>query len=180
MALIRWEQFREIDMLRRQMDQLFYNLAFQNRSDSDISQEAQIGWHPAVEVEDTGSELILRAEVPGVDAQDLDIQVTRDAVAIAGEHRYKKRSEDKDHFRSEFRYGSFQRVIPLPVKVHNHQARADLNDGILSLILPKMEEEQDRMFKVNLGQFQPAQPSIEVAHGNEHTNTEESQTVKTA
>ncbi len=179
MALIRWEQFQKIDMLRRQMDQLFYDLALQNRGDSDISQEAQIGWHPAIELEDTGSDLILKAEVPGVDGKDLDIQVTRDAVAIAGEHRYLKRSEDKGHFRSEFSYGSFQRVIPLPAKVHNHQVKADLNDGILTLTLPKMEEEQDRVFKVNLGQFQPAQPSVEVANGNEHTNTEELQ-IKTA
>ncbi len=152
MTLRRWEPFREMDMVRRQMDQLLYDLALQNRADSDISQEGQTGWYPAVELEDIGSELLLRAEVPGVDGKDLDIQVTRDAVLIAGEHRYKKRSEDKRHFRSEFHYGSFHRLVPLPAKVRNHQVRADLNNGILTLTLPKMvEEEQKRVFKVNLG-----------------------------
>jgi len=65
-----------------------------------------------------------------------------------------------NHFRSEFRYGSFQRVIPLPAKVQNQQVKADLKDGILTLTLPSYS--QSRTSKVNLGQSQPAAASIEL------------------
>lgn len=172
MALIRWEPFREVETLRRQMDQLFSELAEVNRGNSDISQSPQTAWVPAVELKDTGSELLVRAEVPGVDGKDLNIQVTQDAVLIAGEHRYEKQSESQGHFRSEFRYGSFQRVIPLPAKVQNQQVKADLKDGILNLTLPKLEQEQNRVFKVNIGQSQPAAASLEANNGNGHINTE--------
>jgi len=168
MALIRWEPFREMEMLRRQMNQLFYDLAEANRGESDISQSTRTAWVPAVEIQDNGSELLLRAEIPGVEGKDLDIQVMQNAVSIAGEHRYENRSESNGNIRSEFRYGSFQRVIPLPAKVQNQQVKADLKDGILTLTLPKLQEEQNKVFKVNIGQSQGAAASIEAGNGNGH------------
>lgn len=177
MALIRWEPFREAEMLRRQMNQLFYDLAEANSGESDVSQSTQTGWVPAVELQDQGSELLLRAEIPGVEGKDLDIQVTQEAVSIAGEHRYEKRSESNGNFRSEFRYGSFQRVIPLPAKVQNQQVKADLKNGILTLNLPKLQEDQNKVFKVNLGQSQSA-ASLEAGNGNEHSTAPE-QSVET-
>lgn len=100
-----------------------------------------------------------------VSVLELNIQVTQEAVSIASEHRYEKRSESNGNFRSEFRYGSFQRVIPLPAKVQNQQVKADLKDGILTLNLPKLQEEQNKVFKVNLGQSQSA-ASLEAGNGN--------------
>jgi HSP20 family protein len=76
--------------------------------------------------------------------------VTREAVAIAGEHRYEKKAEDKGLFRTEFRYGKFQRVIPLPVAVQNDQVQAEFKDGILTLTLPKVTEARRQVVKVNL------------------------------
>ena len=178
MVLMRWEPFREVEMLRRQMNQLFYDLAEVNRGSSDISQSTQPTWVPAVELHEKGSELILRAEIPGVEGKDLDIQVTQDAVSIAGEHRYEKRSESNGNIRSEFRYGSFQRVIPLPIKVQNQQVKADLKDGILTLTLPKLQEEQHKIFKVNLGQSQESTASLEAGNGN--TNAASQEPAKTA
>ncbi|MBD2182095.1 Hsp20/alpha crystallin family protein [Planktothrix sp. FACHB-1355] len=110
MALIRWQPFREIETLRRQFDELFEELAGNN-------QQSEMTWIPAVELQDRDTNLILRVQLPGMEAKDLDIQVTREAVSIAGEHRYEHKAEDKGFFRSEFRYGKFQRTIPLPVHV---------------------------------------------------------------
>lgn len=168
MALVRWDPFREMDMLRRQMDRLFYDLAESNRETTDILPETKATWMPAVEMQDGGSDLVLRAEIPGVDRKDLDIQVMRDRVLIAGEHRQERRSEDQGRFRSEFRYGSFQRIIPLPVKVQNDQVKADLKEGILTLTLPKVEEERNKVFKVNLAGSETAAPSLESGEG-EHS-----------
>lgn len=163
MALVRWDPFREMDMLRRQMDQLFYDLAESNR-DTETIVDTKANWIPAIEIHDAGSELVLRAEIPGVDAKDLDIQVMRDRVLIRGEHRYEKRSENQGQFRSEFRYGSFQRLIPLSIKVQNDQAKADLKDGILTLTLPKVEDERNKVFKVSLTGSESESVPLEAGH----------------
>ncbi len=177
MAFIRWEPFREMEILRRQMDQLFSELTAAERSNSDISPSQRTAWVPAVELHDNGSELLLRVEIPGVEAKDLDIQVTQDAVSIAGEHRYEKHSQSNARVHSEFRYGNFVRVVPLPTKVQNQQVKADLKDGILILTLPKLEQEQSKVFKVNLGQSQSATASIEAGNGNTQPNITSQQSV---
>ena len=145
MALIRWQPFQEMETLRRQMDQMFDELAGFQRGES-----ADLTWKPAVELEDAGERLILRAEIPGVEAKDLDIDVSRDAVAIRGENRYEKKIEDKGFFRSEFRYGKFERVIPLPIEIENEQVQAEFKNGILTLNLPKVEAARHRVVKVNV------------------------------
>lgn len=143
MALIRWQPFQEIETLRQQMDRMFDEMA-------GLKHEQQTTWQPAVELKDTEDSVILRAEIPGVEGKDLDVRVTREAVAIAGEHRYEKKAEDKGYFRTEFRYGKFGRVIPLPVAVQNDQVQAQFKDGILTLTLPKVTEARRQVVKVNL------------------------------
>ncbi len=83
-------------------------------------------------------------------AKDLDIQVTADRVSISGERKEESKSEDKGVTRSEFRYGKFQRVIPLPVRIQNTNVTADYKDGILNLTLPKAEEEKNKVVKILL------------------------------
>jgi HSP20 family protein len=144
MALIRWQPFHEMETLRRQMDQVFDELAGFNR---DVKTNT---WSPAIELKDENEHLVLRAEIPGVEGKDLDIQVAREAVSIAGETRYEKKTEEKGFYRSEFRYGKFQRTIPLPIPVENDKVQAEFKNGILTLTLPKAEEVRRRVFKVNL------------------------------
>ncbi|MEH1928232.1 Hsp20/alpha crystallin family protein [Nostoc sp.] len=170
MAFIRWEPFREMEILRRQMDQVFSELTAAERGNSEISPSPRTAWVPAVELSDNGSELLLRVEIPGVEGKDLDVQVTQDAVSIAGQHRYEKHSESNAKVHCEFRYGNFTRVIALPTKVQNQQVKADLKDGILILTLPKLEQEQSKVFKVNLGQSQSATASIEAGDVNTQPN----------
>jgi len=166
MALIRWEPFREVTTLRRQMDQLFDELMQAGREPSDGPQAGLTGWVPAVEMDDMDANIVLKVELPGLEAKDLDIQVTRDAVMIAGEQRREQRSEEKGRFRSEFRYGKFQRIIPLPAQVQNDQAKADLKNGILTLTLPKAESERRRVVKVNLAGTQPEAATLEAGNGH--------------
>ncbi|MEP0858066.1 Hsp20/alpha crystallin family protein [Trichocoleus sp. DQ-U1] len=147
MALIRWQPFREIETLRRQFDELFEELARGNR-------ESEMTWTPLVELQDMDDNLIVRAQLPGLEAKDLDVQVTRDAVSISGEHRSENKVEEKGYFRSEFRYGKFQRMIPLPVHIQNERVQADFQNGVLTLTLPKVEEAQRRVVRLNLGESQ--------------------------
>jgi HSP20 family protein len=85
-----------------------------------------------------------------MEAKDLDVQVTENTVAIRGERKSETKSEDKGVTRSEFHYGKFQRIIPLPARVQNTNVKAEYKDGILTLTLPKTEAEKNKVVKVNL------------------------------
>ena len=86
-----------------------------------------------------------------MEAKDLDIEVTVDRVSISGERKSETKSEENGRTRSEFRYGKFSRVIPLPKAIQNTNVTAEYKDGILNLTLPKAEEEKTKVVKVNLG-----------------------------
>lgn len=145
MALIRWEPFREIDSLQRELNRLFESLAPSENGGLD-----RVAFIPAAEMHETPNTIELKLEVPGMEAKDLDVQVTEDAVAISGERHSETTTQERGMTRSEFRYGKFQRVIPLPTRVQNNQVKADYTNGVLSLSLPKAEEEKHKVVKVSL------------------------------
>lgn len=140
MALIRWEPFREVDTLQREMNRLFDSL----------TPEVNNTFVPAAEMQETPESIQLKIEVPGIEAKDLDVQVTAEAVSISGERKATVQAEGRGVFRSEFRYGRFQRIIPLPARIQNTQVEAEFKNGLLHLNLPKAEEERNKVIKVNL------------------------------
>ena len=92
----------------------------------------------------------LSLEAPGMNSEDLDIQVTADTVSVSGERKEKTVTEEKGMSQTEFHYGRFQRVIPLPTRIQNNNVEAEYKDGILKLVMPKAEEEKNKIVKVNL------------------------------
>ena len=138
MTLIRWQSNSDMETLRRQMDRLFGEMR-------NVHTETQATWQPAIELQDTEENIILRSLLPGIEAKDLDIQVTSEAVAISGEHH-----QTQNYVRSEFRYGKFRRTIALPVAVQNDRVSAEFKDGILTLTLPKVVDARRKVVKVNL------------------------------
>jgi HSP20 family protein len=145
MSLIRWEPFSEISSLQKEMNSLFDSLS------SKTTGKLASAFVPAAEMEETPEAIHLKLEVPGMNAKDIDIQVSAEAISISGERKEETKTEEKGMTRSEFRYGSFRRVIPLPTRIQNDSVKADYQDGILSLILPKAEEEKNKVVKVNIG-----------------------------
>lgn len=144
MALVRYNPWHEMNSMQRQLNRLFDD-ALTDVHWGDFGNLSKV---PAAELTETDDAVHLKLEIPGMEAKDLDIQVMADRVAIAGE----RRSEINEKTRSEFRYGKFSRVIPLPVKIQNTNVTADYKDGILNLTLPKAEEEKNKVVKVNLGE----------------------------
>lgn len=166
MALIRWEPFREIESMQRQMNRLFDQMTNYNSGlGSDGALIDGTSFMPAAEIHETPNEVKLRVEIPGVEANDLDVKVSAEAVAIQGERKTEIKHEDKGMRRSEFRYGSFARVIPLPTRIQNDKVQAEFKNGVLCLTLPKAEGEKNRIVTVSLqeqsqqGQISPGQPS---------------------
>lgn len=145
MALIRWEPFPEVDTLQRQMNRLFDNLI-----QTPGTEERGLSFTPAAEIEEIADALHLRVELPGLSAQDIDVQVTAEAVAISGERQAETKTTEKQITRSEFRYGKFQRLISLPVRIQHDQVQADYKNGVLTLNLPKAEAEKHKVVKVNI------------------------------
>ncbi|MEN9221927.1 MAG: Hsp20/alpha crystallin family protein [Thermostichus sp. BF3_bins_97] len=153
MNIVRWDPFREIDEIQREMNRMFDRLAPRSTNG-----DGGFAFLPAVEMHDDPEAITLKLELPGLNADDLDIQATAEAVSISGERRFEKRSEDKGTpgsgvqgvTRSEFRYGRFQRVIPLPNRIQHDQVKAEYKDGILTLHLPKAESEKAQLVKVNV------------------------------
>ena len=146
MAIVRFSPWREIDSLQKEMNRLFDGFA-----PGFNGEEKGIAFMPAAEMQETPDAIHLKLELPGLEAKDLDVQVTAEAVAIKGERRQEAKTEEHGMTRSEFRYGSFQRVIPLPARVQNDQVKAEYKDGILNLDLPKAEAEKNKVVKVNIG-----------------------------
>lgn len=149
MALIRWQPYQEMTALQRDMNRLFDSLS--SRRDEDMMQMQQMSFSPAAEMEETENAINLKLEIPGMEAKDLDVQVTKEAVMISGERKSESKSEQNGMTRSEFRYGRFSRTIPLPTRVDNTNVKGDYKDGILKLEIPKAEEEKNKVTKVNIG-----------------------------
>ena len=147
MALIRYSNNRELDTLQRQMNRLFDDIF-----PSNVERNMRYSFSaPAAELSETDESVLLKLETPGMKAEDLEIQVTREAVYIKGERKQEVISEDKGITRSEFRYGKFEREIALPCSVNNSDVTAEYKDGILCLTLPKAEDEKNKVVRVNIG-----------------------------
>ena len=159
MLMRSWQPFTEIETIREQLDK-----AFDQRATTRDNSEAT--WMPAVELVDAGDNFVLKAQLPGIDPKDIDVQVTREAISISGERRYENTDEKPGYVRSEFRYGKFHRTLPLPAHIQNDSVQAEYKDGILTLTLPKVTEARNKVVKINLGQIAgtPANPALEQAN----------------
>jgi HSP20 family protein len=153
------QPFTEIETIRQQLDKVFD----QRATTRDNSEAA---WMPALELVDAGDNFVLKAQLPGIDPKDVDVQVTREAISISGERRYENTEEKPGCVRSEFRYGKFHRVLSLPAHIQNDSVQAECKDGILTLTLPKVTEARNKVVKINLAEIAGASatPALEQAN----------------
>lgn len=142
--LTTWAPWKDINTLQRQMEQLFEE-TLAPLSTKDLGQFTKV---PAAELQETDDTILLRLEVPGINPDDLNIEVTDKTVSIYGERKSEHTTQDGT--RSEFHYGSFRRVVPLPTRVQNTETAAEYKDGILHLTLPKAAEERNKVVKVSV------------------------------
>ena len=141
MTIVRYNPWTEMNSLQHQLTRMFDD-ALTPANASNFSKV------PAAELVETEDNLVLKLEVPGMNPAEIDIEATAKSVSISGER--KSDTEEKAKTRSEFRYGSFQRVIALPARIQNTEVKAEYKNGILHLTLPKAEAEKNKVVKVNL------------------------------
>jgi HSP20 family protein len=142
MALIPWRNkgrdgvLAPLSDLRQEIDRMFESFA-RNPWGSLSELSSSRDWFPPVDVVENDKEVIVRAEVPGVDPKDLDISITGDRLTISGEKKECHERKDKDFYQCETRYGAFNRTVDLPSEVDADQVQAEHSHGVLTVRLTK-------------------------------------------
>ena len=144
MNLVRWEPFREMMSLRDAMDRLF--------EDSFVRPWSFRGDHGVMglplDMYQTADDVVVKATLPGVKPEEVDISISGDTLTIKGEHKEEQEVKEEDYFHKERRCGTFSRSVVLPVQVKSDKAEAVFENGILTLTLPKAEEVKPKQIKV--------------------------------
>jgi HSP20 family protein len=120
-----------------------------NRVFSDQAATAR-PWAPAVDILETENDLVLKADVPGVELKDIDIQIENGTLTLKGERKFEKEEQKKGYHRLERSYGSFVRYFTLPDTVDAEKVHADFSSGVLTVTLPKKEIAKPRSVKVQV------------------------------
>lgn len=144
-TIARWEPFR-VTTLQDQINRLF-NESF-DRSGEESSLTT---WAPAVDIYETEHELVVKADLPEVDPKDLDIRVENNILTIRGERKFEKKVDEDNYLRVERSYGSFARSFTLANTVNSEAIKAEYQNGVLTLTIPKREEAKPKQIKVNVG-----------------------------
>jgi HSP20 family protein len=141
---------KDFNNLRQQIDRLFDDVVHEQAPLGLFSKMGETPWMPAIELQETETEMILKAQLPGIEPEELDIQVSENAVFLSGEHQEQKKTTEKGIFRSEFHYGQFKRVVPLPIAIQREQVKAEMVAGLLTLTMPKATPTLPNVVKVLL------------------------------
>ena len=140
--ITRWEPFRDLTSVRKDVDRLF---------DEFFSMPAtgQTGWGmPMIDMYQTEDEIVVKATLPGLDPDDLDIQITGDLLTLRGEVKADVVEEGAKYHLREHRYQSFSRSLNLPAQVVADKASAEMKNGVLTLAIPKAEEAKPKVISV--------------------------------
>jgi HSP20 family protein len=144
MAITRWDPFREVVALQNRVNSLFRDL---NEGQDTV---AAASFAPAVDIYEDAKKVVLKLEVPGIEANDLDIRVENHTLTVKGERKFEAEEKEQNFHRIERRYGSFFRAFTLPTTVDTESVQASYNAGVLKLELAKKPESQPKQIKINV------------------------------
>ena len=146
--LTRWDPFREMMSFRSAIDRLFDETFFNRQADF----ESQLSWSPALDVAETGDEYLVKASLPGIEPDDLEITYNNNVLTIKGETQSEREVEEQHYHLRERRSGSFSRSLSLPSTVDADHIQASYTAGVLTLHLPKLEEAKPKRIQVRSGE----------------------------
>lgn len=144
LSLVPWRR-RELDRFRGEMDRLFDQFFDLWPSELGLGEGE---WTPSMDVSETGKEVIVNAEVPGMGPKDIDISLSGTVLTLKGERKREEEEKGESFHRVERSYGSFTRAIQLPAEVDSNKIDATYKDGVLKIRMPKTKEESVRKIKV--------------------------------
>lgn len=148
MYIAKYDPFREIRGLQDEVNRLF-STTFQGNSGRDESVGGS--WHPRVNVAENKESLFIEAELPGMTRDDFELSFENNVLTLSGERKFEKKDEGDNYHRVERSYGSFTRSFTLPATVTVDGVSAELNNGVLRIVLPKREDTKARKIEVTGG-----------------------------
>ena len=140
-TLTRWDPFQQIAQLQRELDR-----AFQRGTSNGDGR--QVGWMPAVDVEQTDDSIVLKMDLPGMGREDISIEAKNQTLTISGERREEREEEHEGYYTRERVFGRFTRTFMLPEGVSPDDIEASFRDGVLTVRLPRPREEQPKPIEI--------------------------------
>jgi HSP20 family protein len=144
MNLVRWNPLRDIFTLQNQMNRLFEDALHAWPSSSD----GTTAWAPAADIYETESDLVLQADLPGVDPKQIDVRVENNVLTIRGERGFESKIDRENFHRVERSYGAFSRSFTLTTPVDADKIKATYKNGVLQITLPKAEEAKPKKIQI--------------------------------
>jgi HSP20 family protein len=134
MQMVKWNPFREFEDIQTRLNRLFEDLPSRRTMERDLT---FADWAPAVDVQETDKEYLIKADLPEVKKEDVKVQLQEGVLTLEGERRQEKEEKGKRFHRIEREYGKFVRRFTLPSEIDANQIEAEFKDGVLSVRLPK-------------------------------------------
>jgi HSP20 family protein len=147
MAITRWRPFRDVVSIQDEMNKLFDDFFGRPVLRTEWTDSA---WNPSVDVSEDKDNVIIKAEMPGMNKEDIKISVQDGVLTLKGEKKQEKEEKDKNYHRIERSYGSFCRSFQLPTSVKSDKIKAGYKDGVLSIALPKAEEVKPKEIPISI------------------------------
>ena len=148
MTISKWDPFRDLSMLQDRMNRLFDDTGRGWRPEEAAATTA---WSPAVDIYETENEIMVQAELPGVERKDIVLNLENNVLTLKGERRFEKETRQENYHRIERSYGAFSRAFSIPAIVDDEKIRADYKDGILKIALPKKDQVKPKQIKIEPG-----------------------------
>ncbi len=134
MAIVRWDPFRDFLTVQDEITKAFERFFGEGKAGTKLA-----SWAPLVDVYEKGGNVVVRAEIPGLEAKDVEVHIEEDGLTIQGERKFEEEVKEENFYRLERRYGSFHRFIPFPTEVKTDKAKATFKNGVLEVVVPKAE-----------------------------------------
>ena len=144
MQIVPWTRFGELSPLRREMDDVWNRFFGETRLPRIFARE----WLPSVDISETKDNLVVKAELPGLEARDIDVSVSGDVLTIKGQKKAEEEKKDELYHCRERYAGSFQRSLRLPVGVKGDKIEATFKNGVLNITIPKAEEAKKKQIEI--------------------------------
>jgi len=143
-AVVRWDPFRELTTLQDEVGRLFRRVG---GGDGGLGRES---WVPSIDVIETGESIKVKADMAGMKPEDVSLEVEDNVLTLSGERRFEEEVEEGKYYRIERRYGSFSRSIALPQGVNTEAIEAHFENGVLEVVVPKVEMVRPRKISVSV------------------------------
>ena len=153
MAIVRWEPLRDLVNAQRDFGRLFRDAFSSQLDETELSTRS---WAPPVDIYETDNDIVLKAELPGVDSKDVEVRVEDNTLYLKGERKFEKEVKDQNYHRIERSYGSFARSFSLPSSISTDKVKAEFKDGLLTISMPKREEAKPKTVKIEATKSEPA------------------------